>query len=144
MIQAQKSLMISYVGYILFVALIVFAYESGMAEQGSMAADTLAQYWLAIVMELLLCTIPLALYLFKYNKVVADLQRRKEKALLLWGMVRMDMLTFPMIANTFFYEMTLSPTFGYLAIIYFICLFFITPSRKRCQQELGIDDNKEK
>jgi len=135
--------MISYVGHILFFLLIIFAFESGIAPQGNLADDAISQYWLALVMELFIVFIPLALYLFKIHKVANDLKERKEKALLLWGVVRMDMITLPLIGNGLFYEMTLSPTFGYLAIIFFLSLFFITPTMKRCEAEVGMAKGEE-
>src|SRR5574344_1932399 len=136
----QKILMISFVGYILFALLIVLAYESGLQAQGDFADDKVTQFWLQIVMEFItICIIPLALRFFKFKFVVETIKKEREKSLLRWGIVRMDMLCIPMVANAWIYELTLSPGFGYMAIILFICLFFITPTVKRCEKEGNIE-----
>lgn len=140
--QIQKSLMISFIGLLLFALLIIVAYESGCVEPGAMADDKVGQFWLQLIMEVLtIGLIPLALRLFKFGKVRTDLKNRGEKSLLMWAMIRMDMLFLPMIANALFYEMTLSPAFGYLGIILFLCIFLIAPTNKRCEGELTFDDN---
>ena len=41
----------------------------------------------------------------------------------------------PMLINTFMYYQTMAPAFGYMAIILFLCLFFVYPSVGRCEDE---------
>ena len=44
-------------------------------------------------------------------------------------------LCLPMLINTFMYYQTMSPAFGYMAIILVLCLFFVYPSIGRCIEE---------
>ena len=93
-------------------------------------------------MELLtLCVIPIALRMFKLSKIKKRLYEGKEKELRLWGSLRMMMLCIPMIFNSFFYLVLYKASFAYLAIILFICLFFIYPSLARCQAEVTPPEN---
>jgi hypothetical protein len=47
-----------------------------------------------------------------------------------------------MFANLVCYYQSYSPAFAYLAIILFLCLFFVNPSKERCNAE--INNNSEK
>ena len=60
---------------------------------------------------------------------------RKGDALLPLGTARLNMLCLPMLINTFMYYQTMAPAFGYMAIILFLCLFFVYPSVGRCEEE---------
>ncbi len=139
-------LMATFIGYILMSVLTLLAFECGLAEQGTLADNKPALFWLQIIMELVtLISAPLALRLIKISAVSARIARRKPQGLLTWLFIRLDMLCIPMLLNVLFYEMTLSPAFGYMAIILFICLFFVDPSKKRCRhdyEEAYGDDSK--
>ncbi|MBR6604574.1 MAG: hypothetical protein IKK92_01675, partial [Prevotella sp.] len=77
----------------------------------------------------------LALRLFKFKKIAADLSERKQAALVRWGTIRIEMLAMPLLANTLLYYLYMSTTFGYMAIILLICMVFIYPSKDKCYFE---------
>jgi hypothetical protein len=94
-------------------------------------------FYLTAALELItLFNIPFALRLFKFNKIRARLCDQREKALILWGTLRLLLLCVPMILSTCLYSFTDKATFFYLAVILFLCLFFVYPSMARCEAEV--------
>lgn len=118
------------------LAMVVF-FESEMAETGKWTgANEKVEFIITTQMEILtLACIPLALKLFKFKKVQADLKARKSEALLPWGTLRLALLLVPMVANTLLYYMYMNTAFGYMAIILFLCLPFVYPTMSRCLAE---------
>ena len=107
---------------------LMFGYYAGSGEQ--------AEFLLTTMMELLtLAVIPLALKLFKFPRVYADLVSRKAEALRKWGLLRLLMLLVPLLVNTLLYYAYANVAFGYMAIILVIVLPFVYPSMERCQSE---------
>lgn len=97
------------------------------AERGEFAATT--------AMELLtLMSVPLALRLFRFRFVSGELASNGT-SLLKWGVLRLLLLVFPLLLNTFLYYMFMATSFGYMAIILIISLAFVYPSRGRCESE---------
>ena len=45
------------------------------------------------------------------------------------------MLSLPMVVNTFAYYSFMGVHYGYMAIILFICLFFVMPTKSRFERE---------
>ena len=122
--------------FLVLVTLVLF--ETGLLPQGYFAADKESEFIVVSIMELQsICLIPLALRLFKFRYVADDLKARGERALKKWGIHRMDMLCIPMFLNVFFYELFLTPAFGYMAIIFAISLVFVLPTKSRCENELS-------
>jgi len=131
----QTILMRMYVAFLGTAALIAVLGETGVIPNGVIAHLTTEEYYAAIVMELLtICIIPVALKLFKLKGVERQLQTKK--ALLPWGTVRMTMLGVPMAVNAVLYYLFYNVAFGYMAIILFLCFFFITPTMQRCEEEI--------
>ena len=107
---------------------LMFGYYAGSGQQ--------AEFLLTTMMELLtLAVIPLALKLFKFKRVHADLVSRKSEALRKWGLLRLLMLLVPLLVNTLLYYAYANVAFGYMAIILVIVLPFVYPSMQRCQSE---------
>ncbi len=107
---------------------LMFGYYAGSGEQ--------AEFLLTTMMELLtLAVIPLALKLFKFPRVHADLVSRKAEALRKWGLLRLLMLLVTLLVNTLLYYAYANVAFGYMAIILVIVLPFVYPSMERCQSE---------
>ena len=107
---------------------LMFGYYAGSGEQ--------AEFLLTTMMELLtLAVIPLALKLFKFPRVHADLVSRKAEALRKWRLLRLLMLLVPLLVNTLLYYAYANVAFGYMAIILVIVLPFVYPSMERCQSE---------
>ena len=134
--QAQKILFVNF-WLMMFVALfMVVVYENNWVGRTDLDADEQLVFVFQVLMELLtIVCIPLALKLFSFKTIHRRLVMKKGAALLPCGTARMNMLCVPMIANTFLYYQTMSPVFGYMAIILFLCLFFIYPSAERCYAE---------
>ena len=142
--KTRTILMTTLWGVLGLALLIIVAYETSLFDQGALTGNVMAEYGIAVILELLaLVLIPLSFWLFRWKKVREDLARRKEVALLTWGMVRLMMLCIPMVASILAYYLFVNPTFYYLALILAICLFFVYPSADRCAREMETDKPKE-
>lgn len=118
--------------------LMVLVFESDWVEPWFDTDAVMVEYYLAIVMEIgTICFIPLAVRLFKFGFVHRDFERNAVPALQKWGVVRLDMLSIPMMVNTFLYYQFMNVAFGYLAIIGLLSMCFVYPSAARCEQETG-------
>lgn len=138
MARIQKLLLFFFVASIVVSLTMVLLYETNILLPGIKEELASQKFVVAVIMELVTVVfIPLALYLFKISFVSKSLVMRDGKTQLLrWGLIRMAMLCIPMMLNTFFYYFFgLEVSFGYLAIILFLCLFMIYPSMNRCLAE---------
>lgn len=134
--QTQKILMINFWFVLVVTFLLVVLYELEFLEPTDLARDRNLVFFLQVVMEFLtIAVIPVSLKLFSWKKIRQKLVEGKGSALLPWGTARINMLCLPMLINVFLYYQTMSPSFGYMGIILFLCLFFIYPSFGRCCQE---------
>lgn len=123
-------------GSIVLAVLLAVLFETGLLPKAVWQDYASQEVMTLMIMELVtLAMIPLSLYLFKFGHVHADLLKRKEKALNLWGVLRLLMLLVPMIVNTLLYYMFMQTTYGYMAIILLICLPFVYPSLGRCKAD---------
>ena len=123
--------------------LLLAAKELGWMGTETWQLSVKTEFYVNITLELLtLCNIPLALRLFKWRAISAQLYANKEKALLKWGSIRMALLCVPMVANTLFYTFTGKAAYFYMAVILFICLAFVYPSMARCVAEVTPQENK--
>ncbi len=117
---------------------LVIVYENEWLLPAAWSDNNIAEYYSAIVMELLtICLIPVALRLFKFGFVKRDLAEDACHALRQWGNVRLLMLSLPMIVNTFLYYQFMNVAFGYMGIIGLLSMLFVYPSRQRCESETG-------
>ena len=90
-------------------------------------------------MELLtLVAIPLSLRMFRFAPVRHALAVGADRALARWGTVRILLLALPMVANTLLYYLFMSTTFGYMAIILFLCMPFVFPALGKCYYEVSM------
>lgn len=134
--QTQRILMINFWFILIITLLLVLLYETELLTPTEMASDVNLIFFLQILMEMVtIVSIPVALKLFSLKAIRNKLVRGKAVSLLHWGTARLNMLCLPMLVNTFLYYQTMSPAFGYMGIILFLCLFFIYPSRSRCYAE---------
>ena len=139
--QTRNILMGVFVGALAFTALLVFLFETGLLVQGTATGNSQAEFVITIAMELLtLAQIWLAMRLFKIKQVRHDLVNGKEIALRKWGIVRLELLDIPLVANALFYELFMNTTFGYMAIILLICQPFVYPSMARCEAEVTSEE----
>lgn len=134
--QVQRMLVTNFWLMVAIVTLMVVLYETDLIGPTSLGDDAPLVFVLQVTMELVtIVIIPLALKLFALKSVRRKLAEGKGDALMRWGTARLNMLCLPMLVNTFLYYQTMSPTFGYMAIIIFLCLFFVYPSMGRCVDE---------
>ena len=135
--KVQKTLRVLFCTSIALCLLMVLLFETNILPTGIWAEKSSWEYMSLGIMELVtLVSIPLALRLFKFKKIHTKLVYEKEEALKTWGMMRMRMLCLPMEVNTLLYYLFMHVAFGYLAIILFLCLFFIVPTKDRCLSEI--------
>ena len=135
--KVQKKLIVAFCIPIVICALLVLLYETNILPVGTFAESKSSEFVLSVIMELLtLLVIPLALKLFKFKRIRTQLTTNKAQALLPWGMVRLLLLAIPMILNTILYYLYMNVAFGYLAIILFLCMFFIIPTMDRCKSDV--------
>ena len=134
--KTRNILMSLFWGSIVLAVLLAVLFETGLMPKAVWQDYASQEVMTRMIMELVtLAMIPLSLYLFKFGHVHADLLKRKEKALNLWGVLRLLMLLVPMIMNTLLYYMFMQTTYGYMAIILLICLPFVYPSLGRCKAD---------
>lgn len=135
--ETSRKLMIPYIGSIILAAGTVVLYETQIILEGGLAGDVQGEFLTATVMELLtICSIPLALRLFKFRKVRSIIEKEKEDGLFRMALIRMALICLPMLVNTLLYYLYMAPAFGYMAMVGFISMAFITPTVKRCDSEL--------
>lgn len=133
---SQKILLINFWLALTVVLLMVLFYELEILEPTLLASNVQLVFVLQILMEIVtIAVIPLALKMFSFKFVHHQLIEGKGNALLSWGTTRLNLLCIPMLINTFLYYQVMSPAFGYMAIILFLCLFFVYPSMGRCVAE---------
>lgn len=124
-------------GSMAIMAAIIMLFESETLLPGAIEKGSQADFILVSLLEIItICTIPVALRLFKWNFVQSEIEADAAKGLLRWGLVRMLLICVPMIVNTLlYYVVSINTTFGYMAIIGLICLVFINPTKRRCMAE---------
>lgn len=135
--QVQRILMTNFFFMVIVSLLLVALYETEiLTPMEKLDADASLMFGIMVVMELLtIVVIPMALKLFSLKMIRRKLVAQKGDALLVWGTARINMLCLPMLINTFMYYQTMTPAFGYMAIILMLCLFFVYPSMERCTDE---------
>lgn len=133
--ETQKILMTTFVASLGCALLLVLAGETNLLPTGILTEQKSAEFVVLSVMELLtICTIPLALRLFKFSAIRRRLT--DSNGLRRWALVRMLMLACLMIINVLLYYLFMNPAFGYMGIIVFLCMFFIVPTQSRCENEI--------
>ena len=115
------------------VAVVIAAlYELDILPSGMMTGRPQDEFLSTISMELItIVFIPVALRLFKTKDVEKRLEEGDIKAFRKWGLVRILMITVPLVLNTLLYYSFMNTTFGYMALILLICLPFIYPASRK-------------
>ena len=124
-----RTLFIASVG----IAVVVVAlYELDILPTGVLADRPQDEFLCTIAMELVtIVFIPIALRLFKTKDVDRRLDEGDIKTFKTWSIVRILMITVPLLMNTLLYYIFMNTTFGYMALILLICLPFIYPATKK-------------
>lgn len=134
--RTQSILTIEIAAFVVAALIVVVLFESNPLLEGSLADSKTHEFLVVTAMELLtLCTVPLALRLFKFKSVERSLKENGQQALLKWGTIRIMLIVVPMLLNVILFYLFGNVAFGYMAIILFLCLFFIYPTKSRCEAE---------
>ena len=134
--RTQSILTIGIAAFVVAALVVVGLFESNTLLEGSLADSKTNEFLVVTAMELLtLCTVPLALRLFKFKSVERSLKENGQQALLKWGTIRIMLIVVPMLLNVILFYLFGNVAFGYMAIILFLCLFFIYPTKSRCEAE---------
>ena len=121
-------------------AIVGLLFETNLILPGGLAGNVKAEYFTAVVLELVtLAVIPLALWLFKWKVVKKQMGKMPQKALLKWGTIRVLMLSLPLMAAVIAYFVFQKPSFGYIAIILTLSLFFVYPTMQRCMRDINVE-----
>lgn len=139
--QTQRALMAVYIGMMSFAIIWVGLCELTTPNFiGLLQKETEILFICQIVFQIgTLALVPLALRLFKFRKIHDEIindETPNHAKLLVYGMLRMDMLHLPMIINLVLYYFFMVPGFGYMAIVLFLSSLFIVPTMKRCEAEV--------
>lgn len=139
--QTQRALMAVYIGMMSFAIIWVGLCELTTPNFiGLLQKETEILFICQIVFQIgTLALVPLALRLFKFRKIHDEIindETPNHAKLLVYGMLRMDMLHLPMIINLMLYYFFMIPGFGYMAIVLFLSSLFIVPTLKRCEAEV--------
>ena len=128
-ISLLRTVLIANVG----VAVVIAAfYELDILPSGMFTGRPQDEFLSTISMELItIVFIPVALRLFKTKDVEKRLEEGNIKAFRKWGLLRILMITVPLVLNTLLYYSFMNTTFGYMALIQLICLPFIYPASIR-------------
>lgn len=124
-----RTLFIASVGIAVVVAAL---YELDILPSGVLADRPQDEFLCTIAMELVtIVFIPIALRLFKAKDVDRRLDEGDIKTFKTWSIVRILMITVPLLMNTLLYYIFMNTTFGYMALILLICLPFIYPATRK-------------
>ena len=124
-----RTLFIASVGIAVVVAAL---YELDILPSGVLADRPQDEFLCTIAMELVtIVFIPMALRLFKTKDVDRRLDEGDIKTFKTWSIVRILMITVPLLMNTLLYYLFMNTTFGYMALILLICLPFIYPATRK-------------
>ena len=124
-----RTLFIASVGIAVVVAAL---YELDILPTGVLADRLQDEFLCTIAMELVtIVFIPIALRLFKTKDVDRRLDEGDIKTFKTWSIVRILMITVPLLMNTLLYYIFMNTAFGYMALILLICLPFIYPATRK-------------
>ena len=128
-ISLLRTVLIANVGVAVVIAAL---YELDILPSGILAGRPQDEFLSTISMELItIVFIPVALRLFKTMDVEKRLEEGNIKAFRKWGLLRILMITVPLVLNTLLYYSFMNTTFGYMALILLICLPFIYPASRK-------------
>ena len=128
-ISLLRTVLIANVGVAVVIAAL---YELDILPSGMLTGRAQDEFLSTISMELItIVFIPVALRLFKTKDVEKRLEEGNIKAFRKWGLVRILMITVPLVLNTLLYYSFMNTTFGYMALILLICLPFIYPASRK-------------
>lgn len=128
-IRLLRTLLFVNVGFpVLFAVL----FELDILPSGTLTGMPQEEFLATIVMEFVtLVAIPVALRLFKTKNVEQSVEQGDEAAFRKWSVMRILLVTEPLLINTLCYYLFMNTTFGYMALILLICIPFIYPASQK-------------
>ena len=137
--QTRNILMTIYWLLLLTAATIYICGDYFEVDMAFLASDDDRQTGIIVQMIMILitlCLVPLALRLFKFEKIHLALVKTSSAALLRWGIIRILVLGLLLIVNTLLYYIYgFEPAFGYLAVMVMLTMPFVFPTMSRCKAE---------
>ena len=89
---------------VVICGVMIACYESGFLVEGALSVDKVLEYYCALVMELITISfIPLALMMFRLRAVKRFTQAKGHKGLDLCRIIRLALLSIPMMVNVYLY-----------------------------------------
>ena len=136
----QKILLVGYLVPLMMALSWVVINENDVFEiLGTGHADANQEFILASLMEILtICTIPVALRLFKFRCIRNAVKNDNDTHLrmfLICSLVRLEMILLPMLANVVFFFLFINFGVGYMGIIIFIYSLVIINTKAGCEDE---------
>ncbi len=131
MIETQKKLLAVFCSQIVCAVIVSILFETSLLPDGLAAGiGGNIEFGVTSAMQIVtLCAIPVSLRLFKFGIIKRQLTTEHELGK--WSMARILILSDLMIANTLLYYLFLNASFGYMAIILLLCMFFVVPTKER-------------
>lgn len=127
----QQTLNIIFYTCIGLSLLTALLFETNTLIGGWWADNRSADFLCTAILELLsLCAIPVAFRLVRPGHSNTGRMSYDCRAIL-----RLVLLGLPLLLNTFAYYAFMGVPFGYMAIILFLCLLFVAPTRNRYERE---------
>ena len=118
--------------------ILVLLFETDILLSGALADNVGGQFTVVTITELLtVCSIPLALHMFRFKKIRKEI---KEGHYYKWALVRLSLLAILLVINTLLYYIYVNVAFGYMAIIVLISMVFVYPSETRMKNETAIGE----
>ena len=143
--EQTRKLLLKVLGlFLLILICIVAIYELPILLPGCLAGNKSLTFVQFIMQPITLLLIPLALYLFKIPRVCKSITNiQSYKGFQIWACVRICLLCIPIILNILFYYIYVEEVgFFYLALILMISIFFIYPTKERCESERNFKQDK--
>lgn len=133
----STRLMAYMIASVAITVLTVVVFETGILTEGMLCGNVQSEFLVTSIMQLItVFAIPLALRLFKFNAVRNHITQHGIKGHYRMAVLRLAMLTLPMMINMVCYYLFVKVAFAYLAIILALSLIFIIPTQRRCDSEL--------
>ncbi|MCR5819638.1 MAG: hypothetical protein K6F94_01635 [Bacteroidaceae bacterium] len=120
-----------FAGYLFQVCLFVILCESGFLEHPFYIVSEETEYWIGVIAVLLTVTaIPLGLKFMTFPRI-KEKAEVSEAAYLEYASIQMGLIGGTLILNTLiYYGIATGVTCGYLALISFVALLFISPKTR--------------
>ncbi len=117
---------------LLVAGVLTLLFETDTLESGALMGQEQTAYWLGFAgVAMTIITIPTALKLMTLKRVKAAVTQSEEKYLR-WSVIRLLMLTTPLLYNLLvYYLLGCEPTYAYMALMILLVFLFVWPSQDK-------------